>query len=370
MWPVIFVILATTLYVGARRRRDFYDFLVYRTAGERAVHAESLYRVEDGHYQFKYWPAFALAMAPFVPIHPEVARVAWYAILCLLLGLYIRRSIRELPDRRLPERTLAWITAILLAKSIVQELVNGQTNLLLGMLLLSALVAVRGGRPAAAGAFVGLGMFVKPYAVIVVPWLALAMGAPALIAFSGIVAALLLLPAAAYGWHRNLELLAAWYRTVTETTAPNLLIRENISLAAFWAKWVGIGSEASALAALSAAALFGLWALLWLRRRPVPEPAYLEVAFLLLLVPLISPQGWDYVLLLAAPAFVCLVDRYREMSMVWRGVTAFGFVLTSFTVFDILGRALYVHLMEWSAITVGAVALAASLARLRWRALA
>jgi hypothetical protein len=51
-------------------------------------------------------------------------------------------------------------------------------------------------------------------------------------------------------------------------------------------------------------------------------------------------------------------------------VTAAGFLLTSFTVFDILGRTLYVHLMEWSAITVGAVALAASLARLRWRALA
>jgi len=370
IWPVIFVVLATTLYIGARRRRDFYDFLVYRTAAERAVHAESLYRVEDGHYQYKYWPAFALAMAPFAPLDPEVARVVWYAILCALLGLYIRRSIRELPDRRMPERTLAWMTAILLAKSIVQELVNGQTNLVLGMLLLSALAAVRRGRAAAAGALVGLGMFVKPYAAIVVPWLALASGLPALIAFAGVVAALLMLPAAAYGWHRNLELLADWYRTVTDTTAPNLLIRENISLAAFWAKWIGIGPEASALAALSAVALLGLGALIWFKRRPVREPAYLEVAFLLLLVPLISPQGWDYVLLLAAPAFVCLVDRFREMSVTWRAVTAAGFLLTSFTVFDILGRTLYVHLMEWSAITVGAVALAASLTQLRWRALA
>jgi hypothetical protein len=184
------------------------------------------------------------------------------------------------------------------------------------------------------------------------------------------VAVLLVLPAAVYGWKGNLDLLAAWYRTVTATTAPNILFPENISLAALWAKWIGPGTAASALGGLSAVALLGLWTALWFRRRAVREPAYLEVAFLLLLVPLISPQGWDYVLLLAAPAFVCLVDRFRDMSMAWRAVTAAGFVLTSLTIYDILGRALYAQLTQWSVVTVGAVALAASLARLRWRALA
>lgn len=370
VWPLVFVTLATLLYVGARRRRDFVDFLVYRTAAERAVHAEPLYRDSDGHYQFKYWPAFALAMAPVVPLRGEVARVVWYGLLCGLVVTFIGRSIRELPDRRLPERTLAWFVALLLAKSIVQELVNGQTNLVLGVLLMAAFVAARGGRRATAGALVGVGMFVKPYAIIMVPWLALVAGAPAILAFGGVVAVLLVLPAAVYGWHGNLDLLAAWYRTVTATTAPNILFPENISLAALWAKWIGPGAAASALGGLSAVALLGLWTALWFRRRAVREPAYLEVAFLLLLVPLISPQGWDYVLLLAAPAFVCLVDRFREMSIAWRAVTAAGFALTSLTIYDILGRALYAQLTQWSVVTVGAVALAASLARLRWRALA
>jgi Glycosyltransferase family 87 len=370
VWPLVLVTLATALYAGARRRRDFVDFLVYRTAAERAVRAEPLYRAGDGHYQFKYWPAFALAMAPVVPLDPEVARVVWYALLCGLLVVFITRSIRELPDRRLPERTLAWLAAVLLAKSIVQELVNGQTNLLLGVLLLSGFVAVRRGQPRAAGAFVGLGMFVKPYAVILLPWLAFVAGLPAIAAFAGVVAALLVLPAAVYGWHGNLDLLAAWYRTVTETTAPNLLLRENISLATMWAKWIGPGPAASTLAAASALTLLCLAATLWWKRRAVRAPAFLEVAFLLLLVPLLSPQGWDYVLLLAAPAFVCLIDRFREMSVPWQAVTAGGFALTSFTIFDILGRSLYVRMTEWSVVTVGAIALASSLAQLRWRALA
>jgi hypothetical protein len=39
------------------------------------------------------------------------------------------------------------------------------------------------------------------------------------------IAAGLLLPALAYGWTGNLDQLRVWYRTVTDTNAPNLLVR-------------------------------------------------------------------------------------------------------------------------------------------------
>ena len=41
----------------------------------------------------------------------------------------------------------------------------------------------------------------------------------------------LLAPVVVYGWSGNLGLLREWYRTVTETTTPNLLVGENISFA-------------------------------------------------------------------------------------------------------------------------------------------
>ena len=94
------------------------------------------------------------------------------------------------------------------------------------------------------------------------------------------------------------------------------------------------------------------------------------MAFLLLLVPLISPQGWDYVLILGTPVIVCLLDRWRDRSLGWRIATALGFALTSFTVFDIVGRTMYIYLMAISAVTLGALLVAASAAQLRWRALA
>jgi hypothetical protein len=157
---------------------------------------------------------------------------------------------------------------------------------------------------------------------------------------------------------------------VTDTTAPNLLVGENISLATMWAKWIGAGRAASTLAAVSAAALFGLGLAVLLKRRPAAEPNYLESAFFCVLIPLISPQGWDYVLLLALPGSMLLVDRWPDLSPAWRAAAAIGFLLTSFMIFDLLRRGLYLDLLRLSASSVGAILLAVCLAHLRWREIA
>jgi hypothetical protein len=47
-----------------------------------------------------------------------------------------------------------------------------------------------------------------------------------------------------------------------------------------------------------------------------------------------------------------------------------GFFLTSFTIFDLLGRTIYIRLVELSAVSVGAVLIAACLVRIRWKGLA
>jgi hypothetical protein len=106
------------------------------------------------------------------------------------------------------------------------------------------------------------------------------------------------------------------------------------------------------------------------RWRRVPEPNYLDVAYFLVLIPLLSPQGWDYVLVIALPAYALLVDRWRELSPNWRIVALTGFFFTSFTIFDLLRRPLYTHLMQLGAISVGAVLIAICLIRLRQQAIA
>lgn len=357
------------MYV-VRVRHEMVDFGVYHTAAIRAVQAEPLYRADDGHYQFKYLPAFALAMAPFAWLGPETAKVAWYALSVGLLWLFVRWSIAALPDRRRSVQALAWLTVVLMAKFYAHELNLGQSNILLGFVLVAALVAAQRGRHGLAGALVGLGIFVKPYAAILLPWLPLVSGTAGPVAAAAVFGAGLALPALAHGWQGNLDLLAAWYRTVTETTAPNLMVAENISIAATWAKWIGAGPEAARLAvATLVAALAGAGWVMW-RRKHVPSPAYLEFGLLMLLVPLISPQGWDYVLLLATPAVVCLVDRFGTMTVPWRIVTGAALGTMGFTIFDLLGRALYSRLMAVNVISICALVLIVCLIQLRARAAA
>jgi Glycosyltransferase family 87 len=368
---LVFALVVVGTYSLVRyKRAELVDFVVPRTAAARFVAHEPLYRPEDGHYQYKYFPAFALAMVPFTWVSKEVAEFVWFTLTVAMTWALLRLALAALPERRLSLSTLYWLTLLLNGKFLVKELAFGQFNLPVALLLLGSIMAAQHGRVFTAGTLVGTGVFVKPYALVLVPWLAWTLGWRPLVTFGIVLAAGLALPAAFYGWNGNLALLYEWYRTVTETTGPNLLGHENMSFASMWAKWLGPGSTASALALGSALAAVAAGIAVTRRRSKVTEPNYLEGAYFLVLVPLLSPQGWDYVLVIALPAYVCLVDRWRELSPNWRAVALTAFLLTSFTIFDLLRRGLYIHLMELGMISVGAVLICACLMRLRSRAIA
>jgi hypothetical protein len=99
----------------------------------------------------------------------------------------------------------------------------------------------------------------------------------------------------------------------------------------------------------------------------VTDPAYLEVGFLLMLVPLLSPQGWDYVLLLGAPAMVVLMDRWTDMSWPWRLLTVAGFLMANFTTFDTVGQHNYLLVTTYAVVSIGAIAMLASAVHVRLR---
>lgn len=369
--PILFLVVVAGAYALVRyKRAELVDFVVPRTAAVRFLAQEPLYRPDDGHYQYKYLPAFAQLMVPFTWVSKEVAEFTWFALTVAMTWTFVRLSLAALPDRRLSTQALVWLTLLLTGKFLVKELALGQFNLPVALLLLGAVIAAQHGRGLAAGAAIAAGIFVKPYALVLVPWLAWTLGWRPFVPFGLVLAGGLVVPAASYGWNGNLTLLHEWYRTVTDTTGPNLLSFENISFASMWAKWIQPGPEAAGLAVCSAVIAVAAGVAVMSRRQHVAEPNYLEGTYFFLLVPLLSPQGWDYVLLIALPAYMCLVDRWRDLSPNWRAVALTGFFLTSFTIFDLLGRPLYTHLMQLAAASVGAVLIAACLIHLRWRALA
>ena len=366
---LLIVSFATLLYV-VKINEGMVDFEVYHRAAGRALAAENLFQPDDGHYQYQYWPLFAFGMAPMVWVDHDTAKVGWYALSFFLLCVFIWGAMRLVPDPRLSRRALVWFAILFMGKFYARELFLGQTNILLGVILLGALAAAGSGARKTAGAFLALGVFVKPYALILVPWLLLATGLQGLAAFTVVLVAGILAPALNYGWSENLGQMLGWYRTVTDTSAPQLLKEENVSFATMWAKWIGPGQGATIMAIATSLLVAAVTAVIFAWRRRVPSPSYLEFGLLLMLVPVLSPQGWDYVLLLATPAILCLVDRWRETTIPWRIVAAVGIFCMSFTLFDVLGRFLYSRAMQINIVTIAVLLVLACLTNLRRKALA
>ena len=349
------------------------DFEVYRTAAHRALAGEPLYRAEDGHYQFKYLPAFALAMAPFALVDREAAKVIWFALSAGLLTAFVRWSVRALPERRRSERALLWLTVLFMAKFYAHELTLGQTNILLG-------VAARRRRCSPCRSIsrtsraccIGAAAFVKPYALLLLPWLGVHLLAPRAALVRGVGArrrSASCRPSSTAGPATS-TCSSSWFHD-GQRHDRRQPARRRQRLAG---RDVGQVDRHRRARHGARHADDGRGARAWSRPSgcgdsDIANPDYLEFALLMLLVPLLSPQGWDYVLLLGTPAVVCLLDRWSEVSREWRVATALSLALMGLTIFDVMGRTLYARFMALSIVSVAALGAAVALTHLRWKAL-
>ena len=276
-------------------------------------------------------------------------------------------SLTPLPELRRPPVVLVVVTFLAMAKFYAHELVLGQVNLLFAVLAVLALVWMRSGKDAGAGLLLALAVVVKPYAAIFAPWLFTRRHRTALITMTGGLVVLLLLPAARYGWDGNLRLLGDWWQTVTTTTAPNLTNPDNVSLIAMFTRWLGPDSAAPVLAAVTGAILLLLTAIVIAGRGSLAVPDTLEGSLLLMLIPLLSPQGWDYVFLIGTPAVMLLVNHLPSLPRGLRVTTMIAIAVVAFSIYDLMGRQAYSTFMRLSLITVCVVVEVAALVTLRFR---
>jgi alpha-1,2-mannosyltransferase len=359
-----FVILATYVF-SARIPREMADFEVYWRAGIRAAAGEPLYRTNDQHYQFKYLPGFAVLAIPlgFLPLGG--AKLAWFAVSVSLLLLLITKSLRLLIELRKPTWLLAVIVVVTMGKFYGHELVLGQVNLLFGVVVVAFLLSLKHGRELSAGFLVATAVVIKPYALVFVPWIAAQRRPKTLVGVTVGLSIALALPLAAYSVREAIALHVQWWHTVTVSTVPNLLNQDNVSLAAMFAKWLGPGAVASWLAVALGLVLLTVGAMVFVLRQGIAFPEGLEGALLLTLIPLLSPQGWDYVFLIATPAVVYLANYEDRLPIVLRVLTALALVSIGLSLFDLLGRANYARFMALSVISLCFLVVIGGLAALR-----
>jgi hypothetical protein len=137
-----------------------------------------------------------------------------------------------------------------------------------------------------------------------------------------------------------------------------------------FARWVGPGVLAGRLALAAAVLLLLVAAAVFAGRRGVRVPEALEGALLLTLIPLLSPQGWDYVFLLATPAIVLLANYEDRLPGLLRPLAIAAALVIGLSLFDLMGRRAYYAFMSMSIISLCFFVVIAALGALRRRKIA
>ncbi len=360
---------AAALYAG-KIARKMPDFSVYHTAGRRFLAAEPLYRESDGHYQHKYAPFSALLFAPFGALPLPVARAVWYAVVLASLAGSLALSLRLVPrGQRTP--WLALLTLLVEAKFYGHELTLGQVNAVLLLLMLLMVHRLRARDDMSAGGLLSIVTNVKPYALLFFPyfllrrrWRSILWGAVGLV-LCGVA------PVIRYGIGGTLELYRRWRETLGVSTPVLFTSQDNVSLFGFYAKWLGPEHPALTPAVVAtAAALLALvaWGALG-RTSDARHALALDASLLLILMPLFSPLGWDYVFHWSTPGVVLLLASWRTWTVPARVLLAVTLALIGASVYDVLGRELYAEFMGRSVLTVCFVVLIGFLVALRRRPL-
>ncbi len=336
----------------AKISRKMPDFEVYHRAAVRFNDALPLYVGSDGHFQFKYPPVAAALFAPLGRLGLAPAKVVWFAlsVFALLSGLWLSACLVDGGSGR--RLRLLVLTFLVEAKFFGHEATLGQVNALLLLLLVLMLQALLDERPIRAGLLLGLITAIKPYGLIFVPYLILKRRFLAALAALAGMTVLAVAPALRYGWRGAWGLYEAWRVSLGRSTPALLTSNDNVSLAGFWAKHLGVESPWLAPAIVLTAGLV-LAAMAFASRHGASDRRALlvDVSVLMIVMPLFSPLGWDYVFLWSTPGVMALIATWPGKGLTGRIGIAGTLALIGGTVYDIVGRSLYRQFMASSVLT-------------------
>ncbi|MBI2104142.1 MAG: DUF2029 domain-containing protein [Candidatus Omnitrophica bacterium] len=297
-------------------------FEVYRAVAERVLDGggAALYDPTlSATALFKYAPLWALAWAPLGWLTPRAGAILWTAVGVALLLATLALSARLCRRHGIRVHPLAAAAAVLLlVRPLTAELLNGQVNILWGLLVLAFLLGETSGRPWPAALSLALAVSLKLPALIVFAYLlvrrrfASAGRAALLFLVLNLAAAWALAPAG------PLTLLGSWWQTLAASGPDRAFEIGSQSLLALMGRLLradGYGFNVLALSdgavaavtAVLAAALFAAVCLPRARPTPGPARAVFDGALLAVLMVLSSPTCWvaTYSALLW-PAFVAL----------------------------------------------------------------
>ena len=371
---MIMIIVIFLLLFLFRVKNDMIDFQVNYEAGKRLRLAETPYRFEDGHYMFKYLPSSAFLYLPLSYLPLDLAKGIWYFFIIFCSLVLIRLSFLLVPSTTIKSKWLMVIPPLILIKYFLREIDLGQINTLVTLILLIMVWNLyrqtnerSHKEDIYAGLLWGLAVALKPYALIFLPYFLLKGKWRTLLSGMCILSIATFIPSLYYGLKGNFTVLNEWISTLSQSTPTLFTTWDNISIIAFFNKWTGDPKLSLVLTVifLSILALFVL--LLMILGKRVEKATILECSVLLILIPLASPLGWDYNLLMSILGIMIIVYYFPYYTKIWRTVLVCNFLIIFFSVYDIIGKDLYSTFMSLSLTTLNFLALIGYLAFLRFK---
>ncbi|MBM3311041.1 MAG: DUF2029 domain-containing protein [Candidatus Aminicenantes bacterium] len=368
------LVLAAASAFFLRVEKRMVDFTVNYQAGDRISRGETLYRTQDEHYQFKYSPYCAVIYLPLSFLPLPAAKGLWFVLMAAAMAAIVLLTRRLLGPR---SEGFFWASAVwpavVLAKFFVRELDLGQINavvaaILLGMAVLLAQDEARRSpvKAALAGFLWGTAVAMKPYAAIFLPYFFVKRKWNVLWPGLLVLAVSFFAPAAFFGFPGNLTVHLEWIESLSKSTPALLSSQDNVSILAFLVK-KALDLGLARLVYGGAVLVLGWAVFLFVRRgRTRQGSLFAEAALLLMLIPLVSPLGWDYTFLAAFPAVALVFAHFRSFPPVVRVLLAVNFAVIGLSLYDVLGREAYAAFMNASVLTVNFLVLAAALFALRF----
>jgi hypothetical protein len=263
---------------------------------------------------------------------------------------------------------------LILSKFFLRELQLGQINAVLTMVLLLMIWFMAYGKTEKSskneiwmGLLWGLAVALKPYALIFFPYFVLKKKWKALSSALGILFLSFLATSLFYGFRGNIIVIKEWISTLSQSTPRLLTSQDNISIIALVMKWTGDQTLSLFLSGLVIALLAFLVFIVILKGKKIAQAPVLECSILLLLIPLISPMGWDYTLLISVLGVMIIIRHFFQFSKFWRIILVANFFIITFSLYDLMGRKYYMMFMSWSVITISFLILVGYLAYLRFK---
>jgi hypothetical protein len=363
------------------------DLEVYFKAAQRISQGMKLYRyVEDGHYIFKYSPTSAIYFIPLIILDFEIAKVIYWLLLTFLIVLGFIKCIKLLEPSLLNDarkKQFNWIVIgviFSLAIHFLRELHLGQVNYLLFFIYLSAVSDYLNGKKYYPY-LIAISLFLKPFALIFIPYLLLKKEFKGIALISVGIVALAILPLFFYGSiDTTLQQYVAWMNElkIELSHKQGLLQNSNHTIFSVVARYTPLqliveSPTAAKVYQLILLSLLGLFVFSFIRLQQKATITSdrklliaLDFAMLISLIPLLaftSENAFIYTMFLV---FVIII-YFNRMLLAEKIVAVIGLLFIGGNFAEVIGKKLSQRLDEISLISVGAIILLFLIYKLRKR---